>query len=63
VAEQDNTLLIPREAVQESGGRTLVYVMDGENVTPREVGIGAYSNTQVSVISGLQEGEQIAIRP
>jgi HlyD family secretion protein len=63
VAEQDNTLLIPREALQETGGKTMVYVMDGENVTPREIEVGAYSNTQVSVISGLQEGEQIAIRP
>ena len=63
VAEQDNTLLIPREAVQETAGRTLVYVKDGDNVTPREIEVGAYSNTQVSVISGLQEGEQIAIRP
>jgi multidrug efflux pump subunit AcrA (membrane-fusion protein) len=61
--EQDNALLIPREAVQESGGKTLVYIKDGETVAPREIEIGGYSNTQVSVISGLQEGEQIAIRP
>jgi multidrug efflux pump subunit AcrA (membrane-fusion protein) len=63
LAEQDNTLVIPREAVQETGGKTVVYVKDGENVTPREIEVGTYSNTQVSVISGLQEGEQIAIRP
>jgi HlyD family secretion protein len=63
VAEQDNTLLIPREAVQENGGKTMVYIKDGETVTPREIEVGAYSNTQASVISGLQEGEQIAIRP
>jgi hypothetical protein len=32
-------------------------------VNPREIEIGGYSNTQASVISGLQPGEQIAIRP
>jgi RND family efflux transporter MFP subunit len=63
VAEQDNTLLIPREAVQENGGKTMVYVKDGDSVTPREIEVGGYSNTQASVISGLQAGEQIAIRP
>jgi multidrug resistance efflux pump len=63
VAEQDNSLLIPREAVQEAGGKTVVYVKDGESVVPREIEVGGYSNTQASVISGLQEGEQIAIRP
>jgi RND family efflux transporter MFP subunit len=63
LAEQDNALLIPREAVEESSGKTVVYVKDGETITPREIEVGGYSNTQVSVISGLQEGEQIAIRP
>jgi multidrug efflux pump subunit AcrA (membrane-fusion protein) len=61
IGEQQNSLIIPRDAVQESGGKQLVYVMQGETVVPREVEIGAYGNTQVSVISGLQEGEQVAV--
>jgi cobalt-zinc-cadmium efflux system membrane fusion protein len=62
VGEQDDALLIPREAVQESGGKSVVLVKDGENVVPREVEIGGYSNTQASVISGLQAGEEVAIK-
>lgn len=62
IAKEDDTVLIPREAVQESGGRSIVMVKQGENVAPREVTLGAFSNTQVSVVSGLQAGEEIAIR-
>jgi multidrug efflux pump subunit AcrA (membrane-fusion protein) len=61
VAESDDTLLIPREAVQENGGKTLVMVKSGETVSPREVEIGGYSNTQAAVRSGLQAGEEIAM--
>jgi multidrug efflux pump subunit AcrA (membrane-fusion protein) len=61
--EDDQALLIPREAVQESGGKSVVLVKQGEAIVPREVEIGAYSNTQVSVVSGLQEGDQVAIQP
>ncbi len=59
VGEQEDGLLIPREAVQESGGKSVVMVKQGESVVPREVEIGGYSNTQVSVISGLQEGDHV----
>jgi multidrug efflux pump subunit AcrA (membrane-fusion protein) len=62
IAEQDNALLIPREAVQETGGKSIVMVKQGDNIAPREVTLGAFSNTQVSVISGLQEGDEIAIQ-
>ena len=61
LAEQDDVFLIPREAVQDAGGKSVVMVKQGESVVPREVGIGGYSNTQASVISGLQEGDQVAL--
>ncbi len=62
LGEQDDALLIPREAVQEAGGKSVVLVKDGDNVIPREVEIGGYSNTQASVISGLQPGDEVAIK-
>jgi multidrug efflux pump subunit AcrA (membrane-fusion protein) len=60
--EQDDALVIPREAVQESGGKSVVLVKQGESVVPREVEIGMSGNTLVSVISGLHEGEQVAVQ-
>ena len=62
ILNEEDGLLIPREALQEAGGRSVVMVKQGENMVAREVGIGAFSNTQVSVISGLHEGEQVAIQ-
>ena len=61
LAEQDDAILIPREAVQETDGKTIVYVKQGDNVVPREIELGASSYTQVSVSSGLQAGDEIAI--
>jgi len=63
IGEQDNAILIPREAVQETGGKSIVMLKQGDSVAPREVTLGASSNTQVSVISGLQAGDEIAIAP
>jgi RND family efflux transporter MFP subunit len=62
LAEQDDALLIPREAVQESDGKAIVYVKQGDNVVPREVELGPSSNTRVSVTSGLQAGDEVAIK-
>jgi RND family efflux transporter MFP subunit len=60
--EQDDALVIPREAVQESGGKSVVMVKQGESVAPREVELGITGNTVVSVLSGLREGEQVAVQ-
>ena len=63
IGEHPDGLLVPREAVQEAGGKSLVYVKQGETMTPREVEIGAYGTTEVSVVSGLSEGDQVALQP
>lgn len=63
VSEQGDSLIVPREAVRDGGGKSLVYVKQAGAFIPREVEIGGYSNTQAAVIAGLQEGEEIAIQP
>ena len=62
VGEHDNGLLVPREAVREKDGKPVVYVKQGDTIAPREVEIGAYGTTEVSVVSGLAEGDQVAHR-
>lgn len=61
IGEEDDTVLIPREAVQETGGKSIVLVKQGDGVAAREVTLGMANNTQVSIVSGLREGEEIAI--
>ena len=63
VSEEDDRLIVPREAVREAGGKSVVYVKQAGAFTPREVEIGGYSNTHAAVISGIQEGEEVALQP
>jgi membrane fusion protein (multidrug efflux system) len=62
LTEQGDALLIPREAVQETDGKTIVYVKQGDNVVAREVELGPTNNSQVSVTAGLQAGDEVALR-
>jgi HlyD family secretion protein len=64
IGSEDDALLVPREAVHEENGKSLVYVRQGDGgFAAREVAIGAVNNTHAAVVSGLQGGEDIAIQP
>src|ERR1039458_817070 len=56
-------LIVPREALSGSGGKTIVYVRQGDVFVPREVEIAGATNTQAAIVSGIQEGEEIALQP
>jgi multidrug efflux pump subunit AcrA (membrane-fusion protein) len=62
-AESSEGILVPREAVSESAGKSVVYVKQDGTFSPHEVAIGGANNTQFSVVSGLQEGQEIAVQP
>jgi Cu(I)/Ag(I) efflux system membrane fusion protein/cobalt-zinc-cadmium efflux system membrane fusion protein len=58
-----NSLVIPQEAVIDSGVRQIVFVAIGEGkFQPREVNIGLEVNeNEFQVLDGLQEGEEIVL--
>jgi len=60
-AHQD-TLLLPIEAVEERDGEYLVFVRgeDGKP-QPKKVKIGLRTESQVEVVEGLQEGEEVLL--
>jgi HlyD family secretion protein len=62
-AQQDEALIVPREAVYEEDGKSIVYVRQAEGFAAREVALGVASGTQVAVLSGLEAGEEIALQP
>jgi Cu(I)/Ag(I) efflux system membrane fusion protein len=62
-AEPSGGLIVPREAVSDSGGKSIVYVKQGDAFIACEVEIGGTTNTQVAIVSGIQEGEEIALQP
>ena len=58
-----NSLVIPQEAVIDSGVRQIVFVAVGEGkFQPREVNLGLEVNeNEFQVLDGLQEGEEIVL--
>jgi len=60
---KENVLVIPKSAIEEKENKTTVQVLRGKNLETREIEIGLKgSNDMVEVISGLKEGEEVAIK-
>jgi Cu(I)/Ag(I) efflux system membrane fusion protein len=54
-------LVLPDDAVLDSGRRRLVYVeKEAGSFEPRNVGVGLRSDGMIEIISGLKEGERVA---
>lgn len=59
-AQNRDTLLIPSEAVIQTGARTVVItVSDNGKFTPAEIVTGAEANGQTEVVKGLSEGQKV----
>ena len=54
-------LVVPRKAVRKDGGRDVVYVLKGEQVERRAVGIGPAPGDEAVITSGLAAGERVVI--
>jgi Cu(I)/Ag(I) efflux system membrane fusion protein len=55
-------LKVPDDAVLDSGTRKVVFVAKGEGVLePREVTLGEQGGGAWEVLSGLSEGEEVAL--
>lgn len=60
--QQTTAFLIPSSALTEINGKKTVWVIDANNkAQPREVVAGAFREEGVSITSGLNAGEKIAI--
>jgi len=54
--------VVPREAVAERGGRKVVFVLNGQKVSRREVGLGLGDDQVIEIREGVQPGEKIVVR-
>jgi HlyD family secretion protein len=54
-------LKVPRGPYLESGGGRSVYVLKDGLATLREISVGASSVSEVEILHGLEEGEQILL--
>jgi len=61
-AEVTDAVLVPLEALHEtSSGETIVYVLQGEAMQPRQVSVGLMNYTTAEVVGGLSAGETVAL--
>lgn len=63
VAERrEDVPVIPRQAVTDRGGRRVVFVLSGQRVLQREVGLGLGDDERVEIRNGVEAGERIVVR-
>jgi multidrug efflux pump subunit AcrA (membrane-fusion protein) len=62
IAARKGVLLVPDRAIgQNSQGRTVVMVMNGDETREREIVTGISDGVQTEVVSGLDEGETVVV--
>jgi Cu(I)/Ag(I) efflux system membrane fusion protein len=62
VSSKGSVVTVPVSAVIDSGTRQIVLIQKGEGrFEPREVRLGARSDTDVEVIEGVKEGEPVVV--
>lgn len=54
---------IPSSAVQSKNGDRFVWVVRNDKVEPTTVTLGQTTDTQVEILSGLNEGDQVVAKP
>jgi RND family efflux transporter MFP subunit len=59
VGAKENVLVIPRQAVLYKQNKTYVFILNGEQVSQREILLGLTEEDQVEVTDGLSEGDVI----
>lgn len=63
ISRSENTLLLPRKAVESYNGSYYVYVLDENGMkTERTVQVGISSSDRIEITGGLEEGEAVILR-
>ncbi len=64
IAEQrQSTLQAPVQSIVEVGGEHIVFVRHGNEVEHRNVEVGISSDNEIEILNGLEEGEEIVLKP
>jgi HlyD family secretion protein len=61
VQEKNNALVVPRATVRTELGKHFVLVLDGDRLRRREVLLGMANSASYEIVSGLDEGDQVAL--
>ena len=62
VRERHGVVVVPREAVREDGGQHYVFLLVGDKLQRRNISVGIGSASKYEVLSGLAEGDRVALQ-
>lgn len=62
VSRPEEVLIVPKDAVVQSGGGWQVFVNDGGTAAPRRVEIGRSIGNAFEVLGGLELGDEVVVR-
>jgi RND family efflux transporter MFP subunit len=62
LSEKPQTLIIPREAVIQTGGEPSVFVVEGNQALRRPIATGYEQDQMVEVLRGLKEGDKVVVK-
>ncbi len=57
----ENALVVPKEVIRRVGADTGVFMLQGDRITWRHVNLGVASYTKTQVVTGLDEGDAVAL--
>jgi len=60
--KKENVLIIPLQALRSYMGRNYVYILEDGSKKEVNVEVGIKSATEIEVVSGLEEGQQVILR-
>ena len=63
VAQYDDTVYVPVQAVLRVGGKHAVFVLKDGSIEERNVEVGLDDNNMIRIASGLEEGEIVLMAP
>ena len=61
ISERPNVLVIPRGALFIDGARRFVFLVQNDRLHRHDIKVGIANPTMIEVVSGLQEGDQVAL--
>ncbi|MCA8997007.1 MAG: HlyD family efflux transporter periplasmic adaptor subunit [Planctomycetaceae bacterium] len=61
--QRQSTLLAPMRSIVEVAGRTVAFVRSGDEILARDVEIGLTNENTIEILEGLEEGDEIVLKP
>lgn len=62
VEQRADVVVVPRDAVANRAGKSVVFALDGQRVSRRDVRLGLGDDDKVQVMEGLAAGDRVAVR-